>query len=307
MVPTTPADAGQNRRKLNAASVSIAANLALMAVKVAAALMSGSLAVLAEVFHSGLDLLASAFAYLGIHQAAKPYDEEHPYGHERFENLSSLVQTQLIAITSVLIMYKAVGRLRHPRPLDATGLAFAIMGLTAVVDFLVAKYLHAVSDETESAALEADAYHFTTDLWCAAAVLAGLGAAAMGFPVFDSVAAIFVALIMLWLSGHLALKSINVMTDRGPSKEIVDSVGAIIGATAGVTEFHKLRIRQAGNRLLADLNIHVDPEITVLEGHAIAHRAKSAIREKYPQFKDINIHVEPERTDALRVKKAKQQ
>jgi cation diffusion facilitator family transporter len=291
------------KRKLNAASVSVGVNLTLILIKIAAALLSGSIAILAEVFHSGLDLLASVFAYVGIRQAAKPEDEDHPYGHERFENLSSLIQTLLIAITSFLIIYEAVGRLKSPHSLDATWLALAIMLLTLIADFFVARYLHKVSGETGSSALEADAYHFTTDLWSAVAVIIGLVFASLGWSVFDSIAAIFVALLMLWISYKLATKSLRVMLDTSPCKVTLDDIGMIVAATPGVVGFHKLRARQSGSRLLADMNIHVNPKITVLEGHTIAHRAKHAIMEKHPEFKDINIHVEPQRTDELRLKK----
>jgi cation diffusion facilitator family transporter len=289
-------------RKLKAASVSVGVNLTLIIIKIAAAILSGSIAILAEVFHSGLDLLASVFAYIGIRQASKPDDEDHHYGHEKFENLSSLIQTILIAITSFLIIYEASHRLRNPHPLEATWLALGIMALTLIADFLVARYLHKVSGETGSSALEADAYHFTTDLWSAIAVIVGLLFASLGYPVFDSIAAILVALLMLWISYHLATKSLNVMLDKGPTKQVVDEIGGLIRSTAGVRGFHLLRIRQSGNRLFADVNIHVDPEITVVEGHAIAHRVKQAIVEKHPEFKDISVHVEPERTDELRVK-----
>jgi cation diffusion facilitator family transporter len=296
----------ENRRKRKAASMSIAANVSLTLVKIVVAALSGSIAILAEVLHSLFDLLASVFALLGIRQAAKPADDDHPFGHEKFENLSSLLQTLLIALTAIFVIYEAVNRILHPgHPLDSIPLALGVMGLTLVVDIIVSRYLHRVSSETGSVALEADAYHFSTDLWSAIAVIVGLLFVLAGFPVFDAIAAIIVAILMLWISYQLGMKSINVMLDQGPGRRVIKHLNQIIRSTRGVENYHHLRMRMSGSRLLGEVHLRMRGTMTVSESHELAHMVKHKVMERNPRIKDFTIHVEPASSDDIAMRKAK--
>jgi len=284
----------KNNKKLRAASLSICVNLFLITIKLSVALITGSIAIFAELAHSVFDCLASVFAYLGIRKANKPADDSHHYGHEKFENLSALAQSILIFITSLFIIYEASSRIFNPKEINATELGLIVMIVTIGVDYFFSKYLHKTSEEHGSAALEADAYHFTTDLWGAIAVIIGLGFVLMGFPVFDAIAAIIVAILMLWISYKLCKKSINVLMDVSPSDAVMERVCEIITNTPGVEHFHKLKARHLGNKILVEFHVHVLPKLTVKEGHYISHAVKKRILDEIPGIKEVTIHVEPD-------------
>ena len=296
----------ETKAKLKAASVSILANSSLIVVKLAVALFTGSIAILAEAFHSLFDLLASVFAYLGIRQASKPADEEHHYGHEKFENLSSLAQTLLIVLTAFFVIYESIGRILDPHhTVSNIPVAAGIMLLTLIIDIAVARYLHRISGETASAALEADAYHFSTDLWSAVAVLIGLGFVMLGFPVFDSVAAIIVAILMLFVSYTLGRKSLLIMLDISPPRDVVADMRAAIHGTRDVENFHQLRVRQSGSKLFADVHLRVKGSLSVREGHALSHEVKRNLMKRHPRLKDVTIHIEPADEEDLRFGRTK--
>ena len=296
----------ETRRKLRAASMSVAANIALIFVKIVVAFASGSIAILAEVLHSIFDLLASLLSFLGIQQAAKPADDDHPFGHEKFENLSGLAQMLLIVITALLVIYEAMRRIFFPNHnIGNIPVALGVMILTLAVDIIVSRYLHRVSSDTGSVALEADAYHFSTDLWSAVAVIVGLGFVWLGLPVFDSIAAIIVALLMLYIAYHLGVKSINVMLDRGPGLRVMEQLDRSIQDTDGVENYHHLRMRMSGSKLLGEVHLRVRGTMTVRESHDLAHMVKRRVMEDNPRIKDFTIHVEPANAADIAMGKAK--
>jgi cation diffusion facilitator family transporter len=282
-------------KKLRAASYSLYVNAFLIVLKVSVVYVTGSLAILAELLHSGFDLLASIFAYIGIKKAEEPADHSHPYGHEKFENLSSLAQTVLIVLTSIFVIYEAGSRIfsREHAAIESTELGIGVMVLTIVIDYYLSKYLHSASSEYGSAALEADAYHFTTDLWGAVSVIIGLLFVMLGYPVFDSIAALFVALLMLWISYHLGMKSFKVFMDTSPPVDVIKAIEEILSSIPGVESYHKLRVRQAGSKLLVDVHIQVSPKMSVEEGHYIAHEVKAGLLKKKADIKEVTVHVEP--------------
>lgn len=281
------------QKKLRAASFSLFVNVFLTALKLAVVFVTGSVAILAELFHSVFDMLASILAYIGIKKANEPADESHHYGHEKFENLSSLAQTILITITAVFVIYESLQRLWHPAKIEASELGIVVMGVALVIDILLSRYLHKASEDYGSAALEADAYHFTTDIWSIIAVIIGLVFVIMGYPFFDSLAAIVVAIMMLFISYHLGKKAIHVLMDKSPPGETLAMITEIISSTKGVESFHKLRARQAGSKVLVEVHIQVRPKMTVAESHQIAHDIKEMIKRELPQVKEVTIHVEP--------------
>ncbi|MFQ6019836.1 MAG: cation diffusion facilitator family transporter, partial [Dehalococcoidia bacterium] len=186
-------------KKRFAASLSIAVNVFLIAVEGTVAYFTGSLAVLADAAHSLFDLIASGFAFWGVRMAAQPPDKTHPYGHEKFENFSSLVQVTLIAIIAALIV---AGVILWDTGLSVSIAAISVVAGTMVVDYLVARYIGGVARTYSSSALEADAFHFTTDLWVKAAVIVGLVGAQLGAEWFDPVAALAVAAVMVFTAFH---------------------------------------------------------------------------------------------------------
>jgi cation diffusion facilitator family transporter len=286
-------DLNSTGSKLGAATVSIIVNIALMALKLFVAIATGSIAVFAELAHSFFDLLASVLAYIGIRLADRPEDPDHHYGHEKFENLSSLAQTLLIVLTSIFIFYEAGRRIMEPGPIEAAELGLIAMLATIAVDYYVSNFLHRASAQYESSALEADAFHFTTDLWSAIAVVIGLAFVYIGFPIFDSIAAIAVAIMMLKVSYDLGLKAVGALSDRSPPPSVVTRMEMIVRGTPGVKGFHKMRARQAGKKILVEVHIQVPARISVARGHEIAKSVKLQIKNEFPNVKDVTVHVEP--------------
>ena len=283
--------------KLRAASFSIAANLVLTAAKLYVGIVTGSLGIIAEFLHSALDLVASVFAFLGIKKASEPPDPTHPYGHEKFENLSALLQTGLIAVSALWVGYEAYNRLAKPVPIESTELGLAVMVAALAIDFFISRFLHRVSEKEGSVALEADAYHFTSDLWSTGAVIIGLVSANLGFLAGDSLAAIAVALLMLRLSITLGQKALFVLLDKGASADEVERIAAVISKVPKIRGYHKMRARHMGSRLVVDLHIQLDEELSLKEAHKISHALKGRITAEVPSVKDVTIHIEPYETE----------
>jgi cation diffusion facilitator family transporter len=279
--------------KLKAASYSIYVNVALTIAKLAVGLLTGSIGILAEFLHSFFDLIASALAYIGIYKASQPADPSHPYGHEKFENLSSLLQTALILITALWVAYEAVMRLFNPQPIGYSWLGIAVMLAALVLDWYISRFLHDVSKKEGSVALEADAYHFTSDLWSTSAVIIGLICTSLGYPAFDSIAALIVAAMMVKLSYSLGMKAVGVLLDKGATDEEVERIVNVLATEPQIRGYHKLRTRHMGSRLVVDMHILVDDDLPLTKAHAIANRIEGRITQKVPVVKDVTIHVEP--------------
>jgi cation diffusion facilitator family transporter len=284
--------------KLKAASYSIYVNVFLTAAKLGVGILTGSIGIFAEFLHSFFDLVASAFAYVGIYKAQQPPDGTHPYGHEKFENLSSLLQTVLIFVTAVWVAYEAVMRLYHPAAIESSELGIAVMVVALIVDWYIAKFLHGVSEKEGSVALEADAYHFTSDLWSTTAVIIGLACANLGFPAGDSIGALIVAAMMVKLSFSLGNKALGVLLDKGATDDEVERIAAILGKEPDIKGYHKLRTRHMGSKLVVDMHILVDDKLSLSKAHAIAHKVEGRITQKVPGVKDVTIHVEPYEEEA---------
>jgi len=279
--------------KLNAASQSIKVNAGLIVLKLGTGIYTGSLGVLAEFVHSFFDLIASIFAYLGIKQASKPADIHHQYGHGRIENISSLFQSSLIALTSLFIIYEAYRKItKETYAIKEGWIGILVMVITIIVDIKISQYLHKKSTKTGSPALEADAYHFTTDLWSTSAVIIGLGATYFGFPLGDAISAIFVALLMLALSIKLGIKALNVMLDKAPDNTSLEIITTTIANYPSLKGYHSLRAREAGSYILVDVSIHLDDSIPLKTAHGIADALEKEVIKNCPKVKEVVVHIE---------------
>lgn len=280
-------------RKQRAAGLSVGVNLLLIVVKVVVGLLSGSVAILAEAGHSLSDLSASVFAFWGIRQARKPPDDGYPYGHEKFENLSSLFQMLILAGITVFVFWEVAQALLGAWRPNITIAAIAVMALAIVVDFFTARYLHATAHEHGSAALEADAFHFVADMWSGVAALVGIVGARLGAAWMDPAAASVVALVMLYGAYRLGKKSTAALLDASPERAVVEAVRAVLDRAEAIGAYHSLRLRQAGNRVLLDVCIHVDAELSLGRAHEIAHELEARIQHAVPRVREAVVHVEP--------------
>ena len=217
--------AGEKEKK-SAATNSVVAAVFLTGMKLVVGLMTGSLGILAEAAHSALDLVAAVVTFLAVHFSDKPADHEHPYGHGKIENFSALVETVLLFATCAWIIYEAVQRLFfHTREVDASLWAFVVMAVSIAVDISRSRMLYRAARKHRSQALEADALHFHTDIWSSSVVIGGLALVWLGQNVFpgatkvlaraDAVAALGVAVIVLFVSYRLGKRTIDVLLDSG--------------------------------------------------------------------------------------------
>lgn len=300
-----PRETSLVREKRRVAATSVAAAVFLSGLKLVVGLWTGSLGILAEAAHSLLDLVAAGMTLWAVRASAQPADGRHTYGHGKFENLSALGQTLLLLATCAWILIEAVERLTsNPVEVEVTIWAFAVMGISIVVDISRARALRRVARKSGSQALEADALHFSTDVWSSSVVIAGLAAVwlapRVGAPFLldaDSVAALVVALIVIWVSLQLGRRSIAVLLDEAPAGMRERIAGAM--SLPGIREVRRVRLRQSGPEAFVDVTLAVERGTTIERGHAIADAAEGAIRELLPGA-DVVVHVEPESTDARR-------
>ena len=280
--------------KLGAATLSIAVNMGLLVSKVVVALITGSIGLYAESAHSLFDLLASVLAYLGIRKAGEPSDQTHHFGHEKFENLSSLLQALLITATSLIIIYEAYGKFTNPVGVNEPALGIALMLVSIPVIYFTSRYLGKIAEREGSSALEANSAHYLTDVLSSIAVVAGLGMVKLGYAIGDPLGAVAVALIMLYISVELVYRSFIVFMDFSPDKRTMARINAVLATEKRITRYHKLRARIAGSRILVDVHIHVPHGTPIETAHAISHEIEARILREVPAVKEVSIHIEPD-------------
>ena len=288
------------REKQQVAWVSVLAAVALTAMKLAAGLVTGSIAVLAEAAHSGLDLVATLMTLFAVRVADKPPDSDHQYGHGKVEHLSALFEIGLLVITCIWIFYESIQRLvTGESHLQLTVWAFAVMLISIAVDYWRSRALERAAKKYHSDALAADALHFRTDIWSSLIVLLGLGLVLArdlaGLPdIFgsaDAIAALLVGGIVLTISGRLAKTTIDALLDRAP--ELVgQEIRRAVRRIEGVQELRRMRLRRSGNRIFADLVVGVPRTTTFADAHELTERIEQAIGQAVPRT-DAVIHFEP--------------
>lgn len=284
--------------KQRVALTSVVGAIFLTAMKLGVGLWTGSLGILAEAAHSLLDLVAAAMTVWAVRASAQPADGRHTYGHGKFENLSALGETALLLATCVWILYEAVQRLlfKHVE-VEVTVWGFVVMAVSIAVDVSRSRALRRVAQKTGSQALEADALHFSTDVWSSSVVIFGLAAVWLGpraglpwLADADTVAAMLVALIVVWVSVRLGRRSIADLLDEAPAG-MREAIAAAI-AVPGVREVVRVRLRRSGPEAFVDVTLAVEPGTSVERGHAMADAAERAIQNVLPGA-DVVVHVEP--------------
>jgi cation diffusion facilitator family transporter len=279
--------------RLKVAAISISANAILLSVELFVAWITGSLSVLADAFHSGVDLTGSTVALSGIWMALRAIDRRYPYGYARYENASALIQFVLIAIIGVTVIYEAVRRYFFGFEVRVSAAALAVIIATVAFDLLLFRYIARRGRTLQSSALEADSYHFGTDAVGKIGVMVGMGAAFLGFPIMDLVGAVAIAIGFLVAAFQMGRKNLRVLTDASPPDDLLDALQRTALGVAGVAEVHSLRGRVSGKSVLVDLVVHVSPESSLEAAHKVAHEVEEAIRRELPSVADIVVHAEP--------------
>jgi len=275
------------------ALVSVLAAIALVALKLGTGLATGSLGLVSEAVHSGTDLVAALLTFFAIGVAGRPADRAHQFGHGKAEHLAALSEGAFLVLASLVISIRAVERLSGASggAVDAAWYAFVVVGLVIVVDIGRTTVSLRAAQLYHSEALRSNALHFGSDFAGSIAVLVGLVAARAGHPDGDSVAALFVATLVLAAAYRLMSRNVDVLMDRAPAAAEAVARDAIARITIPM-QLRRLRMRHAAGRTFADVVIGVSPGAAVGQGHAAADAVEDAIRRALPES-DVVVHVEP--------------
>lgn len=279
--------------KIRAATLSITANAGLALTELVIAVATGSLAVLADAFHSGVDFTGSVIAFWGIRQALRSSDQTHAYGYGRYENASALIQFVLIAVIGVTILVEVARRSIEGFQIDVSAGAIVVVIGTIFVDLVLFRYIAGRGRTLESSALQADSYHFATDALGKGAVLLGMSAAYLGFPVMDLVGASAIACAFIAVAFVTGKKNLQILVDASPDPGLLKRLEDAARSTPGVAGIHSLRARTSGNRILVDLCVHVDPDLLVHDAHILAHAVEERLRATVPGVAEAIVHTEP--------------
>lgn len=280
--------------KANAAFISVVSNITLTLMKLAVAGVTGAVSVLSEGIHSGLDLVAALIAFYAVREATKPADEAHQFGHGKFENVSGTVEAILVFVAGVWIIAEAVARAVRSEPVQQPWLGVVVMLVSALTNTVVSRLLERVARRTNSVALQADALHLRTDVYTSAGVVVGLALIHVtGMSIFDSIAAIGVALFILRAAYRLTLEAFMPLLDVSlPTKE-QNAIREILDSyKAQYVDVHKLRTRKAGAERHVDLHLVVPTGMSVAGAHELGDRIERDIRNRLPNAQ-VLIHIEP--------------
>jgi cation diffusion facilitator family transporter len=297
------------REKKRVALLSVIAAIFLTLIKIVIGILTNSLGILSEAAHSGLDLIAAGVTYFAVRISDQPPDSVHHYGHGKVENLSALFETFLLLLTCIWIIYEAISRLIEPVHVEATIWSFIIMGASILIDFSRSRALMKTAMKYNSQALEADALHFSTDIWSSSVVILGLIVirlapwfeSTLRIPIgwlyrADAIAALGVSGIVLYVSYKLGRKTINVLLDAA-EKDSVEKIEDVVNQIRGVEAIQRLRLRRSGAETFVDLTLEVPRTATFEESHHISMEVEKAIEDLIPRS-DVMVHIEPIVRDA---------
>jgi cation diffusion facilitator family transporter len=286
------------REKKRAALLSVGSAVLLVSLKTFLVVRTGSLGVLSEALHSGLDLIAAIITFLSVRMSDRPADERHPYGHGKFENFSAFVETGLLALTALYIIYEAFDRLFfrsvHIQP-SKTAIFVLLVALS--IDLTRARALRHVARKYSSEALEADALHFSTDVWSTIVVISGIGLVwageAWNLPWLiyaDALAGLAVAAIILWVGAQLGRRTLDALLDAAP-EGLQQEIAKAVARIDGVLDVDRVRVRRAGNRHFVDATVSVARTASLEQVHALSDAIEKRIGEIVPS--DVMVHAEP--------------
>lgn len=286
------------REKRRAALLSVGSAVLLVSLKAFLVIRTGSLGVLSEALHSGLDLLAAVITFLSVRVSDEPADERHLYGHGKFENFSAFVETALLLITALYIIYEAFDRLFfHSVHIQPSVTAILVLLVALTIDMTRAGALKRVAQKYSSDALEADALHFSTDVWSTIVVISGIGLVWAGeiwnlpwLAYADALAGLAVAAIILWVGSQLGKRTLDALLDVAP-KGLQQEIAMAVARMDGVLDVDRVRVRRAGNRHFVDATVSVARAASLEQVHALSDAIEKRIGEIVPS--DVMVHAEP--------------
>jgi len=284
---------------------SVLAAIGITAFKTVVGVTTGSLGILSEAAHSALDLVAAVVTLFSVRVSDKPADADHQYGHEKVENFSAFIETALLFLTCIWIIYEAIRRLFfHAGPeVEPSIAAFVVMFFSIGVDFWRSRALKKIADRYDSQALQADALHFSTDIWSSSVVIVGLFLVQLSrwekipwLRVADPIAALFVAGVVIWVSTRLARQTVDALLDAAPSGTRAQIISAV-AQVEGVLEVDRARIRRAGARYFVDLTLGLTRTVTFQKSQQVVSNVVGAVQEILPGS-DVVVHSIPRASGA---------
>jgi cation diffusion facilitator family transporter len=286
------------REKRRAALLSVGSAVLLVSLKAFLVIRTGSLGVLSEALHSGLDLLAAVVTFLSVRVSDEPADERHPYGHGKFENFSAFVETALLLLTALYIIYEAFDRLFfHSVHIQPSVTAILVLLVALAIDVTRSRALTHVASKYASEALEADALHFSTDVWSTIVVITGIGLVWAGetwnipwLVYADALAGLAVAAVIIWVGSQLGRRTLDALLDVAP-KGLQQEIALAVGHMDGVLDVDRVRVRRAGNRHFVDATVSVARTASLEQVHALSDAIEKRIGEIVPS--DVMVHAEP--------------
>jgi cation diffusion facilitator family transporter len=281
------------KEKKNVALSSVVAAVFLTGFKFVVGIATGSLGILSEALHSLLDMVAAVVTFFSVRISDKPADRRHNFGHGKVENLSALIQTVLLLVICLWIFYEGISRIvSGDFHVEVTYWSYIVVVTSIVIDISRSRALTRVAKKFNSQALEADALHFSTDIWSSTAVLIGLLCVDFfDFPYADPIAALIVAFIVLYVCYRLGKRAIDVLLDRAPEQS-VQFIENILNEHNEIQEYHDLRVRNSGADTFITFNIHISPNTSFVDAHQFCDHLEKDIAEKIPRSV-VFIHVEP--------------
>ena len=274
-----------NQEKVAVARLSVYSNSTLVVLKLSVGALMGSVAVISEAIHSGLDLLAAMIARYSVRRSAEPADTEHHFGHGKFENLSGMIEGALILVAAAWIMYEATKRLIKLNEVEMLEAGMVVMAISAILNFAVSRKLMKVAKKTDSLALEADAYHLKTDVWTSVGVFVALGLIEItGFRLLDPAIAIVVAFFIVRAALDITRRSTAGLLDKSlPDSEHMKIEGILDQHFGEFVNYHDLRTRKAGSDRHIDFRIIVPRGWSIQKAHDLAHHLEEDIKEGLPK------------------------
>ena len=282
------------RTKTGAAGLSVLSNTLLILLKLVAGILTGSVSIIAEAIHSGIDLLAALIAFVSLRIAGRPADREHPFGHGKVENVSGTIEAVLIFVAAIFIIYEAINRIIAGAIVEYLSIGIAVMAISVVVNIIVSRHLLRIARDSDSIALEADARHLTADVYTSLGVLAGLVVVQVtGLNILDPIIAICVSIFILRAAYNLTRRAFPPLIDtRLPEDEeaLIESImsehmGELVG-------FHELRTRKAGSERYIELHMMMARDASVERAHSLCDHLEEDIKSRLPNI-HVTIHIEP--------------
>lgn len=289
-------------KKVKTARLSIFSNVFLIAIKLIAGILSGSVSILSEAIHSMMDLIAAVIAYFSVRISSRPPDKDHPYDHGKFENISGVIEGMLILGAAGWIIYEAIEKFKHQEEMRFLYLGILVMTLSAIVNTIVSRRLYKVAKETDSIALEADALHLKTDVYTSAGVALGIVIIWItGLHFLDPIIAIAVALLIVYEAIQLIRNAYTPLVDTSLPKEDIKKIESVLNKfTGNCFQYHQFRTRKSGSHKYLDFHLEVPEKMSVREAHDLCDTIEAELKKSFNDL-DVNIHIEPCRDDRAEV------